>query len=232
MHATLDPALRRLLSVILLVGATAAAACRDSEPPPTEMSAVRFLVWPQFFVGVRVHFVATATNTSDRPVELQDIRYRMTNADGAVVETGSVPQSYPKRIAPGAMAVIGRTVTADSARATEDVAAVEISYEAKRVDRADNLLEAVEPPVIGRDQFFQVEISGPIRSPGEHRYDNIKVAVLMRDASGEPLGFATANLPVDALEPGESAVFVTNADLPSAQVQDRIASVEVFASDQ
>ncbi len=221
-----------LAATVLLAVACLAAACRAGEPPRAELGPVSRTAWAQWLVGVRVHFVAFVSNPGPHPIELSDIRYQMRSPSGALVESGSVPQSYPRRIAPGQVAVIGRTVTADTAERTEDVATVTIEYKTRTVASADNLLTVVKVEFRGADDTLQALVVGEVRNDGSKRYDNIKVAAALLDDSGQPIGFATARLPVDSLGPGESAQFVTHADLQAGMVEGGVNSVRVFAFDQ
>lgn len=225
---------RNRVAAALLVTALAVLgpSCGESGPATAELGPIAKTVWVRWFVGVRVHFVAIVTNTSADPIELHDITYEMRSPSGALVESGGVPQSYPKRIGPGQSAVIGRTVTADTAEKTEDVASVDIDFEARKVASADNLLTVVTAEYRGADDTLQALVVGEVRNDGSKLHDNIKVAVVMLDAAGQAIGFATARLPVGALAPGESAQFVTHADLPADQVGGRVHSLLVFASDQ
>lgn len=207
-------------------------SCTGSDPATAELGPITKTVWVRWLVGVRVHFVAIVTNTGAHPIELHDINYEMRTPSGALIESGGVPQSYPKRIGPGQSAVIGRTVTADTAEKTEDVASVDIDFEARKVASADNLLTVVTSEYRGADDILQAQVVGEVRNDGSKLYDNIKVAVVMLDADGHAIGFATAKLPVGALAPGESAQFVTHADLPADKIDGRVHSVLVFASDQ
>ncbi|MCZ7577560.1 MAG: FxLYD domain-containing protein [Dehalococcoidia bacterium] len=207
-------------------------SCAETDPATAELGPITKTVWVRWLVGVRVHFVAIVTNTGADPIELHDISYEMRAPSGALVESGRVPQSYPKRIGPGQSAVIGRTVTADTAEKTEDVASVAIDFDSRKVAAADNLLTVVSSEYRGADDILQAQVVGEVRNDGWKLYDNIKVAVVMLDVDGQAIGFATAKLPVGALGPGETAQFVTHADLPADQVGDRVHSLLVFASDQ
>lgn len=217
---------------LLFVVACLLASCRSGEPPRAELGPVARIAWAQWLVGVRVHFVAFVTNPGPDPIELDSIRYEVRSPTGALVESGRVPQSYPRRIAPGQVAVIGRTVTADTAERIEDVATVTIAYKTRKASSADNLLTVVNAEFRGADDTLQALVVGEVRNDGARVYDNIKVAAVLLDPAGEPIGFATARLPVDSLAPGESAQFITRADLPAGTVEGRVESVRVFAFDQ
>jgi len=230
--ATFPTGARTLAALLLVVATVLGMSCISSDPASSELGPITKTVWVRWLVGVRVHFVAIVTNTGLDPIELHDINYEMRTPSGALVESGGVPQSYPKRIGPGQSAVIGRTVTADTAEKTEDVASVDIDFEARKVASADNLLTVVTSEYRGADDILQAQVVGEVRNDGSKLYDNIKVAVVMLDVDGRAIGFATAKLPVGALAPGESAQFATNADLPADQVDGRVHALLVFASDQ
>lgn len=226
-----------LVALIAVVGLVPwMAGCRalsgEGREPQAELGTVHFMAWDQWVVGIRVHFVALVTNTGDEPVELADIRYEMRSPDGAVVETGTVPQSYPKRIAPGASAVIGRTVTADAATTVGDVASVSVSYTPKRAGWADNLLAVVSTEVRGENSFGQVEVVGIVRNDDRRSYDNVKIGVVMLDGAGAPIGYATANVPGHSVGAGDEVQFRTDADLPAEKFLEGIRGFTVFASDQ
>ena len=183
-------------------------------------------------MGIRVHFVTIVTNTGNVPVELEHINYEMRSPAGVLVEVGTIPRSYPKRIAPGQSALIGRTVTADGAVTTEDVASIRITFDSKKVDRADRLLLVQSAELHGANSFGQVEVVGVVANDGATVVNSIKVAVAIVDRDGQAVGYATAKVAVNQLRPGDFAEFITAADLPADRIFPLADHVLVFASDE
>ncbi len=207
-------------------------------PPPAvapervaiELRELHYIAWEELFRGVRVHFVARIENTGNVPAEVRDIRYAMRDSGGALIEEGDVPHSFPQKLAPGQMGVIGRTVTADTARGPWDVDDVAIAFDVRSAEKPDNLLTIASvdaPDLSGSDVF----VSGSVRNTGSKMYDDVRIAVILIDAGGASVGYSTADLPVDELPPGELARFATVADLPAEQLP-QIAAVEVIAFDR
>ena len=191
---------------------------------------IHHLAWDDWLRGIRVHFVAQLENTGDIAAEVRNIRYTMRGADGALLEAGDVPHAFPQKLAPGQFGVIGRTISADAATGPDDVSEVVVTFDVRRADNPDNLVEvvSVRAPELGDGD---VKVSGTVRNTSEKTYDNIKIAVILVGADGEWFGYATAELPTDELPPGELARFVTQADL-LVDVLPSIASVEVIAFDK
>ena len=187
--------------------------------------------WEDLFLGVRVHFVARVQNTGTVPAEIRDIKYEMRDAAGALLEVGTVPHSFPRKLAPGQIGVIGRTVTADAAISDSDVENVTLDFTFRRVDAPDNLLDVHSVQYGGTDAFGDVVASGTVQHSGDKTYDGVRIAVIFVDAAGNWVGYATADLPINRVPPGELVRFVTNADLP-ANALPAIASVEALAFDE
>ena len=197
--------------------------------------ATRVLVWEAHELlrdGIRVHFVARIENRGDVPAEVRAISYEMRDEYGALLETGKVPHSFPRKLGPGQVGVIGRTVTAEAAVSPDEIREVHIKFEVHRVDRADNLLEAVRVGRPERDEFGDVRVAGAVKNPSSKTYDNPQIAVVLVDGAGNWVGYATADkLPVSEIPAGETIRFVTGADLPAAQLP-AIASVVIIGFDK
>ncbi|RJQ10563.1 MAG: hypothetical protein C4558_04495 [Dehalococcoidia bacterium] len=178
-----------------------------------------------------MHFVAHVVNEGTVPVEIRNIKYEMRSATGAIVEVGDIPQAYPNKIAPGASAVIGRTVRADAAVANADVASVDIRFETIRTSSIDNLLDVSNISFRGSSPGGQPVITGDVQNNGRNVYDNIQTAVVLIDSTSRWIGYVTASLPVRSLKPGDKAQFVTNADLPPS-VNTRTVSFRGFSFDK
>ena len=65
---------------------------------------------------------AEITNTSDKPLAVDEGSFQLTGTDGAVLALGSVYSSYPNVVAPGATAFISAREEARGAAKPEDVA--------------------------------------------------------------------------------------------------------------
>ena len=215
-------------------------ATPTTEPAPSPTAApervaiklaeLQHIAWEDLFRGVRVHFVARIENTGNVPAEVRDIRYLMRDEGGALIEEGDVPHSFPRKLAPGQIGAIGRTITADTARGAWDVHDVSVTFDVREADNPDNTLTvaSVDAPDLSAGD---VSVSGSVRNPSGKTYDDVQIAVILIDASGASVGYITAELPVDELPPGELARFATNADLPAEELPP-IASVEVIAFDK
>ena len=197
--------------------------------------ATRFLVWEESGLlsdGIRVHFVARIENRGDVPAEGRAISYEMRDEYGALLGTGEVPHSFPRKLGPGQVGVIGRTVTADAAVSPDEIREVHIKFEVYRVDRADNLLEVVQAGRPERDEFGDVRVTGAVKNPSSQTYDNPQIAVVLVDGEGNWVGYATADkLPVREISAGETIRFVTDADLPAAQLP-AVESVIIIGFDK
>ena len=136
---------------------------------------IHHLAWDDWLRGIRVHFVAQLENTGDIAAEVRNIRYTMRGADGALLEAGDVPHAFPQKLAPGQFGVIGRTISADAATGPDDVSEVVVTFDVRRADNPDNLVEvvSVRAPELGDGD---VKVSGTVRNTSEKTYDNIKIA--------------------------------------------------------
>ena len=180
---------------------------------------------------IKVHFVVRIENQGAVPAEVSSITYKMRDEYGALLEEGEVPHSYPRKLAPGAFGVIGRTVTADAAVRTGDIHDVEVEFDIERATRADNLLEFVQADSPDVGEWAEVRVTGALRNPSNKAYDNPKIAVVLVDTEGNWVGYMTADLAVDEVPPGEVVRFVTETDLP-ALVLPPIATVVVIGFDR
>ena len=232
---------RAAASLVESATPTAAPTATPSRTPtPTRIPDVvtsslgrlTFTPFDSSLFGIRVHFVTSVTNTGNVPIEIFDLTYEMTSPSGAVVEVGDIPQSHPRKIGPGQTAVIGRTITADTATRVSDVANVKVTYKQKKASTADNLLQVLSAEYRGADQFGNLLVVGDVQNPSSVTYDDINIAVVLVDSSGRWIAYATAVIPVTELRPGQVARFATNADVPNSLVRSRVADVLVFTYDK
>ena len=212
---------------------TAVTPAPSAAPETLEITLrdLHHIVWEDWLLGVRVHFVARVENTGTVPAEIRDIEYEMRDHGGALLESGGVPHSFPRKLAPGQVGVIGRTVTADAASVASDVQTIVLDFKARRVDAPDNLLDVRSVRFDGEDEFGNILASGTVLQRSEKVYDDVKIAVVLVDDSGRWVGYATADLPVGEVPPGELVRFVTDADLPAERLPP-VASIEVIAFDR
>ncbi len=212
-----------------------------ASPPPTStatpsivdatLGPIGTITWQEPIFGVRVHFVAEIVNSGTVPIEVENIRYEMLSPSGAIIERGEVPKSYPRKIAPGANAVIGRTVTADAALSPRDVGSVRIDYDIVEVRAPDNLLGWSNVEARGTDLVGGLIVSGDVGNRSDRTFDDIQIAVVMVDASGAWVGYSTGEIVIGELKPNEVARFNTRPDLPPG-LESRVASFIVFAFDE
>ena len=225
--------------------ATGAVVATTPAPTPTETPAatpeptlvnvvirdVQHTEWEDWLGRVLIHFVVRIENTGNVPAEVRNIHYKMRDAAGALVEQGGVPHSFPRKLAPGQIGVIGRTVSADTARGPSDIAQVQVVFDVSKTGKPDNLLEVASVDRPSSDDGGAVSVSGTVRNTSDDTYDDVAIAVVLSDADGNWVGYATAELPANELPAGELARFVTDTDLP-AEALPPIASVEVIAFDK
>lgn len=180
---------------------------------------------------VNVNFYSEIRNTGDVPIEVVRVDYEISNRSGATTDLGILDRVFPQRIAPGASGAIGATLRGVSASDDEEINAVNIIVEVVEASEVSPLLVASEIEIRGVDESGQPVVAGRLENQGSETLSNVRIAVILLDASGGWIGFAPAKIDGDAIAPGESATFVTNANLPPG-IADELDSVLVFAYDE
>lgn len=177
---------------------------------------------------VNVNFYSEIRNTGNVPIEVIRVDFEISNRSGATTDLGTLVVAYPQRIAPGASSAIGTTLRGVAASDEDEINSVQIVIEVVEASEASPLLVVSDIEIRGEDESGQPVVTGRLENQTSETFSDVRVAVILLDADGRWIGFVPAKIDRDAIGPGESATFVTDANLPPG-ISEELDSVLVFA---
>lgn len=174
---------------------------------------------------VWVQVIASIENTGNCNVYLSNCKADLESSDGTLLDTITL-EPYPQIIAPGETAYYYRETTLDISE-PENINA-DVRPDAYEAD-VDQILFRVSDVALSEDDYRDIKVVGRVENETADDYSFVYVVVVLRDASGDPVGIIYTILDED-LPAGEKIGWkASEYVLPDDISMDIVESWDVYA---
>ena len=181
-------------------------------------------IWSDSINSIWINTAAIYKNTGDVPVEIGETQMNYKAKDGSILGTSTMIYAVPSIVQPGETAFITEGTILDGESSTDNYAETTFNFNFEETDESSNLMEVSAVKGISSDYGYSV--TGLVKNPTDVQQEDIRLAAILYDASGNILGGLSGSVDVGLAPGGEAGFELSYPPLPD-DIGTKVNKIEV-----
>ena len=181
-------------------------------------------IWSDSINSIWINTAAIYKNTGDVPVEIGETQMNYKAKDGSILGTSTMIYAVPSIVQPGETAFITEGTILDGESSTDNYAETTFNFNFEETDESSNLMEVSAVKGISSDYGYSV--TGLVKNPTNVQQEDIRLAAILYDASGNILGGLSGSVDVGLAPGGEAGFELSYPPLPD-DIGTKVNKIEV-----